>query len=113
MWYYGRVKLCINFVILHKAFLLAKFYSADADEPIIMVIGGYSYNGGGLNDVEEVKLNASSENECPVQDTFPSKFIDAVGANMSEDNYIFAHRCSFFKNFSFLRWYTDSLWRIS
>ena len=110
-WFYGRVKLCINFVILHKASLLAKFYSADADEPIIMVIGGY--NGGGLNDVEEVKLNASLENECPVPNTFHPKYVlDAVGANLSEDNTKFAHRWSFFKYFSCLRWYAYSLRRI-
>ena len=91
-WFYGRVKLCINFVILHKVSLLAKFYSADADEPIIMVIGGY--NGGGLNDVEEVKLNASLENECPVPITFNPKWVSkAVGANMSEYKCIIAH-CS-------------------
>jgi len=48
-----------------------------------MVIGGYN-NGGGLNDVEEVKLNASLENECPVPNTFHPKYVyDAVGANMN------------------------------
>ena len=49
-----------------------------------MVIGGY--NGGHLDAVEEVKLNSSIGNDCPVPDKFPVKISSAVGANMSEDH---------------------------
>ena len=57
-----------------------------------MVIGGR--NGSFLNDVEEVKLNASLENSCPVPDTFHVS--EAAGGNMSEDNQKIAHCWSFF-----------------
>ena len=58
-----------------------------------MVIGGRD-GSNFFNDVEEVKLNASLENECPVPNTFNPKYVyNAVGANMSEYKCIIAH-CS-------------------
>ena len=50
-----------------------------------MVIGGYDRGRLRLDAVEEVKLNSSTENDCPVPDKFPVKISHAMGANMSED----------------------------
>ena len=55
-----------------------------------MVIGGFDKESSilpstTLNNVEEIKLNSSVGNNCPIPDVFPVSISRAVGANMSED----------------------------
>ena len=45
-----------------------------------MVIGGYV--GRRSDDVEELRMNSSVQNDCPVAERFPVTIDGAVGANM-------------------------------
>ena len=49
-----------------------------------MVIGGY--NGRRNDYIEELKMNSSLEDGCPVTDRLPVTIDGAVGANMGGDN---------------------------
>ena len=56
----------------------------------IMVIGGFNATSSidpttTLNNMEEIKLNSSVGNNCPVPDVFPVRISRAMGANMSEN----------------------------
>ena len=52
-----------------------------------MVIGGFhAYRN---DDIEELKMNSSLEDGCPVTDRLPVTVDGAVGANMGGDDYVF------------------------
>ena len=71
-----------------KTALLIQYNKADAGESIFMVISGLTLHGR-TNNVEEIKMNSSQENGCPVPNGFPVTIYGAVGANMSEHKQIF------------------------
>ena len=68
-----------------KKTLLSQCYLADPETTIFMVIGGFPQT----NSVEELKMNSSQENGCPVPNNFPVMSYGAVGANMSEHKQLF------------------------
>ena len=51
-----------------------------------MVIGGYGRRPS--DDVEELRMNSSVQNDCPVPERFPVTIDGAVGANMGKHKQI-------------------------
>ena len=49
-----------------------------------MVIGGYEGGRGRTDHTEELKMDSSLDNSCPITDSFPVAIYGAVGANMGE-----------------------------
>ena len=69
--------------LLKKSTKLTVCSASEPEEPIFMVIGGYV--GRGSDDVEELRMNSSVQNDCPVPERFPVIIYGAVGANMGKN----------------------------